>query len=140
MIDIDHFKAINDRLGHAAGDRVLQNVAALCRAEIRDSDVVARIGGEEFAVMLPETTESAAVQFAERLRQQIAASSPNVYGEKIAVTISVGIAGASIRTSGFQALLRQADQALYEAKRSGRNRVVLWQRHHPADCPREAAE
>jgi diguanylate cyclase (GGDEF)-like protein len=140
MIDIDHFKAINDRLGHAAGDRVLQNVAALCRTEKRDSDVVARIGGEEFAVMLPETAETAAVQFAERLRQQIAVSSPTFYGEKVAVTISVGISGASIRTSGIQALLRQADQALYEAKRSGRNRVVLWRRHHPADSPCEAAE
>ena len=91
--------------------------------------------------MLPETIESAAVEFAERLRQQIAGNSPTFDGEKVTVTISVGIAGASVRTSGIQALLRQADQALYEAKRSGRNRVVLWRRHDPpADGLREAAE
>ena len=139
MIDIDHFKAINDRLGHAAGDRVLQNVAAICRAEKRDSDVVARVGGEEFAVMLPETTETAAVQFAERLRQQVRSSTPLVYGERVVVTISIGVAGASIRTSGVGLLMRQADQALYEAKRLGRDKVVVSRLNDPTVL-REAAE
>ena len=91
MIDIDHFKEINDRLGHATGDRVLQNVAAICRAEKRDSDVLARVGGEEFAVILPETTEAAALQFAERLRNQIRDSKPAVYDEKVGVTVSIGL-------------------------------------------------
>ena len=139
MIDIDHFKAVNDRLGHDAGDRVLQNVAAICRAEKRDSDVVARVGGEEFAIMLPETTDAAAAQFAERLRRQVADSKPEIYGERVGVTISIGVAAASIRTSGLQALLRQADQALYEAKHLGRDRVVTWKRHDPAEL-RAAAE
>jgi diguanylate cyclase (GGDEF)-like protein len=69
MIDIDHFKTVNDQFGHAVGDRVLKSVADLCRAAKRDSDIVARVGGEEFAIMLPETTEAATMQFAERLRR-----------------------------------------------------------------------
>ncbi|HLH97400.1 MAG TPA: GGDEF domain-containing protein [Xanthobacteraceae bacterium] len=125
MIDVDHFKAVNDRFGHATGDRVLQTIAAVCRGAKRDSDVVARMGGEEFALMLPETTEQAAFQLAERLRQQVIECAPIVDGEKVAVTVSVGIAGASLRTSGIEALMRRADQALYEAKHSGRNCVVL---------------
>jgi len=80
MLDIDHFKAVNDRFGHAAGDRVLKSVADLCRAAKRDSDIIARLGGEEFAIMLPETTEAATVQFAERLRHltSIVLSPPTV--------------------------------------------------------------
>ena len=139
MIDIDHFKAVNDRLGHAAADRVLQNIAALCQAEKRDSDVLARVGGEEFAIMLPETAETAAVQFAERLRQQVRETTPTIDGQMVHVTISIGIASASLRTSGVNALMRQADQALYDAKRSGRDKVVMWQLHDPADLA-EAAE
>jgi diguanylate cyclase (GGDEF)-like protein len=139
MLDVDHFKAINDRFGHAAGDRVLQTIAALCRGAKRDSDVVARLGGEEFALMLPETTEAAAVQLAERLRQQVLECAPTVDGEKLDVTVSIGIAGASLRTSGIEALLRRADQALYEAKRKGRNRVVV-SRPPQAENVAEAAE
>ncbi len=139
MIDIDHFKAVNDRWGHATGDRVLQNLASLCLTEKRDSDVIARVGGEEFIIMLPETTESAAMQFAERLRIQVRDSAPTIFGEKISVTISIGIAGASIRTAGIETLLRQADQALYEAKHLGRDRVVVSRRTEPADL-QDAAE
>jgi diguanylate cyclase (GGDEF)-like protein len=139
MIDIDHFKAVNDQLGHAAGDRVLQTVAAVCRSAKRDSDIVARVGGEEFAVMLPETTEPAALQFAERLRQQVRDCSPTIDGEKLDVAVSIGIAAATLSTSGIDSLLRRADQALYEAKPTGRDRVVVSRVHDPAR-PREAAE
>ena len=139
MIDIDHFKSVNDRLGHAAGDRVLQNVAALCRAKKRESDIVARVGGEEFAVLLPETTELAAMQFAERLRKQVRESTTTVNGQMVNVTISVGVAGASTRTSGVQALMEQADQALYQAKRSDRDQVAVWRIHDPESLD-EAAE
>lgn len=139
MIDIDHFKAVNDRMGHAAGDRILQNVAAVCLAEKRDSDVVARVGGEEFAILLTETTEIAAVQFAERLRRQISDSRPTIYDEKVGVTVSIGVAGASVRTAGVESLMREADQALYEAKRLGRDRVVLSRHLDPAKR-RQAAE
>ena len=79
--------------------------------EKRDPDLLARVGGEEFAMMLPETTEAAA-QFAERLRREVAGSMPTVYGEKLGVTISIGVAGATIRTAGVEALLRCADRAL----------------------------
>lgn len=141
MIDIDHFKAVNDAYGHAAGDLVLKNVVAICRAEKRDPDLLARVGGEEFAMMLPETTEAAAAQFAERLRREVAGSMPTVYGEKLGVTISIGVAGATIRTPGVEALLRCADRALYEAKRSGRDRVVVSKLSDAdPDLAREAAE
>jgi diguanylate cyclase (GGDEF)-like protein len=139
MIDIDHFKAVNDQFGHAAGDRVLQAVAAVCRSIKRDADVVARVGGEEMAMMLPETTDAAAAQFAERLRAQLRDCAPYIEGAKVPVTVSVGVAGAGPQTSGVEALLRCADLALYEAKRSGRDRVVVW---HPQAQPHftEAAE
>ena len=141
MIDIDHFKAVNDAYGHAAGDLVLKNVVAICRAEKRDPDLLARVGGEEFAMMLPETTEAAAAQFADRLRREVAGTMPTVYGEKLGVTISIGVAGATIRTPGVEALLRCADRALYEAKRSGRDRVVVSKLSDAdPDLAREAAE
>jgi diguanylate cyclase (GGDEF)-like protein len=125
MIDVDHFKDVNDRLGHAAGDIVLQDVAALCRANIRESDVLARIGGEEFAIMLPETTPSAAAQFAERLRSQIGRNGLTIFGEKVRITVSIGVAGCSPSSPGTQDLLRRADQALYDAKNAGRNKVAV---------------
>jgi diguanylate cyclase (GGDEF)-like protein len=139
LIDIDHFKAVNDRYGHAAGDRVLQAVAAVCQAAKRDADVVARVGGEEFALVLPETTDIAATQFAERLRAQIRDWSLSIDGRTLALTVSIGVAGATLSTSGVGELMRRADQALYEAKRSGRNRVVV---SRPDNVPvvSEAAE
>jgi diguanylate cyclase (GGDEF)-like protein len=135
MIDIDHFKAVNDRFGHAAGDAVLKNVVAICRAEKRESDVLARLGGEEFIMMLPETTVAAATQFAERLRRRVEDVSPALIG----VTVSIGIAGTSIGTSGIEELLRRADEALYEAKALGRNRVAV-SRTVDLHAARQAAE
>src|ERR1700733_10069593 len=126
MMDIDHFKDVNDTYGHATGDRVLQALATVCLPTKRDADIAARIAGEEFALLLPETTEAAAAQFAERLRQQIRDCAPAVDGEKLPITVSIGIAGATLKTSGIEPLLNSADQALYEAKRAGRNRVVQW--------------
>jgi diguanylate cyclase (GGDEF)-like protein len=139
MMDVDHFKDINDRYGHATGDRVLQALSTVCLATKRDADVAARIGGEEFALLLPETTEAAAAQFAERLRQQIRDCAPAVEGEKLPITVSIGIAGATLKTSGIEPLLNGADQALYDAKRAGRNRVVLW-RPSAQMALRDAAE
>lgn len=139
MIDIDHFKAVNDRFGHAAGDQVLRAIAALLVADKRDADVAARLGGEEFALLLPETTDLAAVQFAERLRQKVRDHAPTAQGEKLAITISIGVAGVTATTSGIEMLVRSADEALYEAKGGGRDRVSLW-RPHAAVVQREAAE
>jgi diguanylate cyclase (GGDEF)-like protein len=133
MLDIDHFKKVNDTYGHATGDRVLQALATVCLATKRDADIAARLGGEEFALLLPETTAGAAAQFAERLRQQIRDCAPVVEGEKLPITVSIGIAASSQTTAGVQPLLSNSDQALYEAKRAGRNRVAVWQ--PPAQVP-----
>jgi diguanylate cyclase (GGDEF)-like protein len=125
VIDIDHFKLVNDTFGHEAGDQVLRSTANVLTSAKRASDVVARMGREEFAILLPETSKEAALATAERVRQQVQACECAATGEKLRVTTSIGVAGATVRTSGIEALCRQADQALYEAKRSGRNRVVL---------------
>jgi diguanylate cyclase (GGDEF)-like protein len=124
IADIDHFKAVNDRFGHDAGDNVLKSVADVCRSTKRESDIVARIGGEEFALLLPETNEAAALIAAERLLGHIQKCCPIIGSETVAVTVSIGIACASPSVSGIAMLLKHADDALYEAKHSGRNRVA----------------
>jgi diguanylate cyclase (GGDEF)-like protein len=139
MIDIDHFKTVNDHFGHAVGDRVLKSVADLCRAAKRETDIVARVGGEEFAIMLPETTKAATMQFAERLCRLAHDCAVTANGKEIPITISIGIAGASMRTSGIESLMRDADQALYQAKRSGRDRIAVARRDDRAEM-HEAAE
>ena len=126
LIDLDHFKDINDTYGHAAGDLVLQELGRLLSQKLRSSDYAARFGGEEFAILLPQTNENQAWIMAERLRQQIAKHLFVYDGQALKVTASMGI--ASIR-SGFMenrgALLRSADEALYQAKANGRNMVML---------------
>jgi diguanylate cyclase (GGDEF)-like protein len=124
ILDVDHFKSINDRFGHDAGDQVLKNIAAVCQAMKRQTDVAARIGGEEFLLLLPETDEAAAVIAAERLRKQIESFPHKLGGGTVRVTVSIGAAGATLSMSSFEALLKKADEALYQAKASGRNRVV----------------
>jgi eukaryotic-like serine/threonine-protein kinase len=124
MLDIDHFKRVNDTHGHAVGDAVLRAVADRCRAALREADVLGRYGGEEFAVLLPGTELAAATQVAERLRLLIDEVPLQFAGGEIAVTISVGVAAADDATPTLAALLNRADEALYEAKTSGRNRVV----------------
>jgi diguanylate cyclase (GGDEF)-like protein len=138
MIDIDHFKEVNDHFGHPAGDRAIRAVANLLLANKREADVAARVGGEEFAVLLPETTEAAAVQMAERLREQLRLCPPVVGGEKLSITLSIGVAGATAKTNGIDVLLACADYALYEAKNAGRDRIVAW-RDQPTATRTEAA-
>jgi len=125
MIDIDHFKAVNDGHGHAAGDAVLVAVAAACRSLLRDVDCLGRIGGEEFALLLPETSLVGASEVAERLRQAIAATQVTVGHHVLHVTASLGAAERRDDDAGFDALLARADAALYRAKASGRDRVEL---------------
>ena len=124
IFDIDFFKTFNDRYGHEVGDQVLFHIAAMSRDDRRESDVVARIGGEEFAVLLPETGIDAAEVVAERLRQQVQESELQSDGRDLTVTISIGVAEAQPSMSDIGDLLKAADQALYKAKRTGRNRVV----------------
>jgi diguanylate cyclase (GGDEF)-like protein len=124
IIDVDHFKSVNDLYGHDAGDSVLKIIANVCNAAKRDSDVSARVGGEEFAVLLPETSEAAARIVAERLCDMVRECSPVIQGEKHHLTVSIGIATATLGMSGIAILMKRADDALYESKRGGRNRVT----------------
>lgn len=125
MIDIDHFKSINDTYGHPAGDAVIQTIARLLSSEIRQSDIACRYGGEEFAVIMPSTTPEEAAKLCERIRVKVEQMRWPRHPER-AVTISVGIAGAHCAKSiAHLAWLEAADKRLYAAKQSGRNRVVV---------------
>ncbi len=121
-IDVDRFKRVNDTWGHAVGDAVLRALSAICRAEVRDVDTVGRIGGEEFAVLLPDTAPEEAMAVAERLRVAVQAAPLLTAAGPLSVTLSLGVA-ASPPCDGADALLREADRALYRAKARGRNRV-----------------
>ncbi|MBL8057476.1 MAG: diguanylate cyclase [Anaerolineales bacterium] len=126
MIDLDHFKLVNDSYGHAVGDLVLRQVAALCREALRQVDVIARYGGEELIALLPDTPLTEARRAAERLRRQVAAASfPSPHGG-LAQTISIGVAARHGPTDAesLDDLIDQADQALYAAKQQGRNQVI----------------
>lgn len=124
MLDIDHFKRVNDTHGHHVGDTVIQKLAAVCRDQLRDLDVIGRLGGEEFAVTMPQTDQAQAMQIAERLRRAIeAASVPLPKGLPVRFTISIGVTTLASSQTNLETLLDQADQALYRAKNSGRNRV-----------------
>jgi diguanylate cyclase (GGDEF)-like protein len=124
MFDIDHFKKINDFHGHLAGDFVLKELARIVQARIRRDEVFARYGGEEFAIVLPETTLDGAKALAEGLREKIEQSRFVFQNELIHVTISIGVATLSDQDRTSMDLIKHADQKLYDAKRSGRNRVV----------------
>ena len=122
----DRFKQINDRHGHAAGDTVLHALAERCCSVLRKSDVVGRVGGEEFAILLPETDVDGAVEVAERLRAAIAAVGiPREEGVPLRVTVSIGVSTLA-GNANLVTLMSQADDALYDAKHRGRNRVRLF--------------
>jgi diguanylate cyclase (GGDEF)-like protein len=125
MLDLDHFKRINDTFGHATGDAVLAHVASLICGEIRSIDTASRLGGEEFAVILTGATDSAALEFAERLRKKIASSPTAHEGHAVTVTVSIGIAAMTARDTAAEAALARADTALYRAKQAGRDRSEL---------------
>jgi diguanylate cyclase (GGDEF)-like protein len=124
MIDADHFKAVNDAHGHAVGDLVLQDMAAICRLALRAGDYLGRIGGEEFAAILPETGYHEAFEVAERLRRAIAETPVSGPAGDIRMTASFGAATLA-RPLDFASLLAAADAALYGAKSGGRNRTVI---------------
>ncbi|HKA57116.1 MAG TPA: GGDEF domain-containing protein [Gemmatimonadales bacterium] len=123
LFDIDHFKAINDTYGHAAGDKVLQAVARIMLRSVRTPDIPGRFGGEEFTVLLPETSAEEAVVFAERLRADLERLKVDFNGQTIRVSCSFGVASRGEAVS-LDTLLMRADEALYRAKHEGRNRVV----------------
>ena len=123
LLDLDHFKQVNDQRGHAVGDQVLANVGATLRSALRARDFAGRNGGEEFAVLLPDTEIAVALEIAERVRAVIAEIS--LPGTDVSVTVSIGVAGFPDHASTLERLERLADAALYLAKRQGRNRVEL---------------
>ncbi|HUX68568.1 MAG TPA: GGDEF domain-containing protein [Terriglobales bacterium] len=120
-MDLDHFKQLNDTYGHAAGDRVLAAAARAFAAGLRSSDLVGRLGGEEFAAVLPERDAERALEIAERLRLRLESLRVSFEGQPLRITASLGVAALADPGEGWHELLRRADRALYEAKRAGRN-------------------
>ncbi|MGE4534318.1 diguanylate cyclase [Halomonas sp.] len=127
MIDVDHFKAINDTWGHGQGDRVLAALAEICRRSLRPQDVIGRFGGEEFIVALPDTHPRDALMVAERLQQRISDLEVMEALPEHRLTVTIGIAGFRDENADLDALIQQADRALYAGKHAGRNRVVVSQ-------------
>jgi diguanylate cyclase (GGDEF)-like protein len=126
MIDLDHFKGINDTYGHAVGDEALKMVAAIGRATLRRIDIFARYGGEEFVIALPETPLEQAVQVAERLRLTLNETPITTETKPLHITVSIGLTVTGHGPSDLNTLLKQADDALYKAKDNGRNRVEVF--------------
>jgi diguanylate cyclase (GGDEF)-like protein len=124
MVDIDNFKEINDRYTHTKGDEVLRRVAALMREALRDSDYVARYGGDEFVLVFPETRLSNARLVCEMVRERVAAESWSSIAPDLKITVSLGVAERSPNTNTPDLLLNAADRLLYRAKRTGKNSVA----------------
>ncbi len=126
MIDIDHFKAINDTYGHAAGDKVIVALTQSISGFIRKIDFVGRVGGEEFALLLPRANKEPALEVAQRLRLILSEQTVDVGDAEVNFTVSIGVAALRPTTRDLPDLMRNADAALYKAKREGRNRAAAW--------------
>jgi diguanylate cyclase (GGDEF)-like protein len=124
MCDIDHFKRVNDTYGHSAGDAVIQQVAAAVKKNLRSTDVAGRYGGEEFAVLLLDTTVDQAMFFAERLRKNVEAMAVEYNQQVLRVTVSIGVAEYHEDMGEYRDWLEAADKALYQSKAAGRNRIT----------------
>ncbi len=127
MLDLDRFKRVNDTYGHAVGDQVLQAIARICRRELRQIDLLARYGGEEFIALLPESELDEARQVAQRLCDRIAAAIFDTNAGPVQLTVSLGVAALDKDCADLDELLNRADQAMYAAKKAGRNRASIWQ-------------
>ena len=125
LLDVDHFKQINDTYGHEVGDTVLQRLTQVCRSQLRSSDAFGRIGGEEFLVLLPKTGEGGAIGVGEHLRSALETTELYVGGQPLQITISLGAASKQPHTPDLKALLKDADDALYTAKSMGRNQLRI---------------
>ena len=136
MLDADHFKKTNDEFGHAVGDEILVQIVAACKRELRRSDIIGRMGGEEFCVFLPGTDLTAAIDVAGRLRKAIAKISVAAPGNRSArITASIGVAERAPSDVAPQDMMSRADEALYAAKKAGRNRVKYFKHPRPKDAP-----
>ena len=133
ILDIDHFKRINDQFGHEAGDLALSRVVELVQGELRQSDIFARLGGEEFVAILPDADENAALALAERVRQRLFDAGFAISGWPVSLHASIGVGTLGPKISDLETLLRYTDRAMYAAKRGGRNRVVAVSQLGPLD-------
>ncbi|SEL13719.1 diguanylate cyclase (GGDEF) domain-containing protein [Colwellia chukchiensis] len=127
MFDLDNFKNVNDKFGHGVGDQVLKAFANHVSAFLRDYDTFARLGGEEFALLLPATNADNAFIIAERIRQSTQLLSIDTDQGPVNITTSVGLIEADSQGADFEAVMHLADKSLYQAKRNGRNQTVCWQ-------------
>jgi diguanylate cyclase (GGDEF)-like protein len=126
MIDLDLFKQINDKHGHKVGDWVLKKLSELCHRTLREVDIIGRVGGEEFAILLPATDSQEAFEVAERLRSVISEARVLLEGNlPVQFTVSIGISSLLSKNDNFDVLLSYADKVLYAAKESGRNKVCV---------------
>jgi len=132
MVDSDNLKLVNDTHGHDTGDQLIRHVAGCIAAELRGTDVVARYGGDEFICLLPHTDGAGATLVAERIRQRVANRPIRLGGVEVSTSVSIGIAASPEHGAGFDALVKNADRALYVSKSRGRNRVVLFPDGAPA--------
>ncbi|MFH1034674.1 MAG: GGDEF domain-containing protein [Pseudomonadota bacterium] len=130
FLDLDHFKSVNDTWGHEAGDLALKAVAAVLSSRIRRTDILGRVGGEEFALVLPETDLRQSLRLAEDLRRGIASSPVDYDSRQIELTVSIGVTARLAEDGDLETMLRRADQAMYRAKQQGRNRIA----HDPSMC------
>lgn len=130
MFDLDHFKTINDQFGHLLGDQILQTLCDECQKTLRENDVLARFGGEEFIIVLPNTPEAKAEQTAERIRSTVVATVIAKLPQKINFTISFGVSQMQAEDTRSEKVLQRADHALYQAKDAGRNKVVVYKKNH----------
>ncbi|MGB0747892.1 MAG: sensor domain-containing diguanylate cyclase [Magnetospiraceae bacterium] len=140
MIDLDHFKHVNDTYGHAAGDETLKQTVAEMRRHIRHNDVLGRLGGEEFGILSPQTEADGAANLAERIRLAIADQEIHIDGQTISVTVSIGISRWLPKDAGIDQALARADKALYQAKETGRNRVCMVELPDPEPVEPEAEQ
>ncbi|MBU1406299.1 MAG: GGDEF domain-containing protein [Proteobacteria bacterium] len=124
QMDIDHFKKINDTHGHAVGDEVIKAFTVMCQEVLRESDMLGRVGGEEFSIILPETDRAGALIVAERIRRAIADLKVYADDHVVRFTVSIGLTSLRQDDAGIEAVLRRADEALYLAKNGGRNKVL----------------
>jgi len=125
MLDIDHFKRINDKYGHATGDVAIQTITQSCKSALRSHDIVARIGGEEFCVLLPYTNNKVAFTVAEKLREIVANTKIAVASDDITMTISIGVSQVDKADTDYTAIVKRADKNMYKAKEAGRNKVCI---------------
>ena len=128
LLDLDHFKAINDEKGHLAGDEVLRRVAEVLTTCVREADTLGRYGGEEFAIILPQTRLKGALILAERVRHDVEEAAIQLRDDTVKVTVSIGVTQMHPETPVYERLIQEADTALYQSKQLGRNRVTCFQR------------